>query len=41
MVVHLFFLQPDDGSGVSGDKEKDEGRMKSLKVLRVSYDTKH
>lgn len=34
----LFSLmQPEDGPGVSGDKEKDEGRMKSVKVLRVYH----
>ena len=32
-------MQPEDGSDVAGDKDKDEGRMKSVKVLRVLLDT--
>lgn len=39
-IVNFFFMQPEDGSGVAGDKEKDEGRMKSVKVLKVSLKTK-
>ena len=32
-----FLMQPEDDQRVAGDKEKDEGRMKSVKVLRVYH----
>lgn len=28
-------MQPEGTAGVDGDKDKDDGRVKSLKVLRV------
>lgn len=36
-VFFLSLMQPEDGSGVAGDKEKDESRMKSVKVVLRVY----
>jgi transcription initiation factor TFIID subunit 4 len=33
-------MQPEGNNGVDGEKEKDEGRAKSLKVSRIIYDAK-
>lgn len=34
-------MQPEGTNGVDGEKEKDEGRAKSLKVSRIIYNAKH
>lgn len=34
-------MQPEGNNGVDGEKEKDEGRAKSLKVSRIIYNAKH
>ena len=33
-------MQPEGNNGVDGEKEKDEGRAKSLKVSRIFYNAK-
>lgn len=34
-------MQPEGNNGVDGEKEKDDGRAKSLKVSRIIYNAKH